>query len=124
MKFLLTVMAGGAIGAGARHLLGITLLARLGPGFPWWTLTANLVGGLLMGLLMGVLARVGGSEEARLFVGVGILGGFTTFSAFSLETWMMLERGAVTTAFAYALCSVIGSVLMLGCGLLLTRSMA
>ena len=100
------------------------LLARLGPGFPWWTLTANLSGGLLMGLLMGLLARTGGSEEVRLFLGVGVLGGFTTFSAFSLETWMMLERGAMTTALAYVLMSVIGSVLMLGAGLLLTRSTA
>jgi CrcB protein len=124
MKFLLTVMAGGAIGAGARHLLGTVLLARLGPGFPWWTLTANLAGGFLMGLLMGLLARTGGSEEVRLFLGVGVLGGFTTFSAFSLETWMMLERGAMTTALAYVLMSVIGSVLMLGAGLLLTRSIA
>ena len=97
------------------------MLARFGPGCPWWTLTVNIVGGFLMGLLVGVLVKMGGSEQARLLLGVGVLGGFTTFSAFSLEAWMMIERGALTLAIGYAGASLIGSVLALGLGLWLTR---
>ena len=84
MNGLFPVMVGGAIGAGARHLVGQILLARLGPGFPWWTLSVNIAGSLMMGLLIGWLARSGGSDQARLFLGVGVLGGFTTFSSFSM----------------------------------------
>jgi CrcB protein len=114
-------MIGGALGAGARHLVGATMLARLGPGFPWWTLTVNIVGGLLMGLLVGILVKTGGSEQLRLLLGVGVLGGFTTFSAFSLEAWMMIERGQLAVAVGYAGASLIGSVVALGLGLWLTR---
>src|SRR3546814_12977274 len=95
-------MIGGAIGAGARHLVGQAMLARLGPGFPWETLTINIAGSLLMGLLVGALARGSdGGETARLLIGVGILGGFTTFSSFSMEFWMLFERGHESKAAAY-----------------------
>jgi CrcB protein len=125
MHPLFLTMAGGAIGAGSRHLLGVALIARFGPGFPWWTLTANLLGGLLMGMLAGVLLRDGGtSESLRLFAGVGVLGGFTTFSAFSLETWQMIERGAIPVALAYVVASVVGAVGMLALGLTLSRSVS
>src|SRR3546814_3898001 len=94
MHSLFPVMIGGAIGAGARHLVGQAMLARLGPGFPWETLTINIAGSLLMGLLVGALARGSdGGETARLLIGVGILGGFTTFSSFSMEFWMQIGRG-------------------------------
>ena len=121
MNSLIPVMIGGALGAGARHLVGATMLARLGPGFPWWTLAVNIVGGLLMGLLVGILVKTGGSEQLRLLLGVGVLGGFTTFSAFSLESWQMIEGGQMTVAIGYAGASVIGSVVALGLGLWLTR---
>jgi CrcB protein len=117
MPNLLIVMLGGALGAGARHLAGAFALARFGPGFPWGTLTVNLAGGLLMGLLAGWLARSGGSEQARLFLAVGLLGGFTTFSAFSLEVFLMIERGQYGPAALYIGASVIGSVLLLLLGL-------
>src|SRR3569832_2973453 len=103
MNGLFPVMVGGAIGADARHLIGQIMLARLGPGFPWWTLSINILGSLLMGLLIGWLARSGGSDTARLFFGVGILGGFTTFSSFSMEFWSLFERGQVAQAAAYVL---------------------
>jgi CrcB protein len=119
---LLIVMIGGAIGAGLRHLVGVAALARLGPGFPWATLTVNLAGGLAMGVLAGWLVRAGGSEPTRLFAAVGVLGGFTTFSAFSLETFSMLQRGDYGIAALYVSASVIGAVLLLGLGLFAMRA--
>ncbi|URW74785.1 fluoride efflux transporter CrcB [Sphingomonas donggukensis] len=124
MSNLLFVMAGGAIGAGARHLFGRATLSTLGPAYPWGTLGVNLIGGLLMGLLVGTLARTGANESARLFLGVGVLGGFTTFSAFSLDAANMLERGALVPAGLYVAASVIGSIVALFAGLALARSVA
>ncbi|HST35620.1 MAG TPA: fluoride efflux transporter CrcB [Allosphingosinicella sp.] len=124
MQILLLVMLGGAIGAGLRHLVGMATLAWAGPGFPWGTLIVNLTGGLAIGLLAGWLARSGGSEQMRLFAAVGVLGGFTTFSAFSLETWLMLERGQLGLAAIYVATSVAGSVLLLFAGLAAMRAPA
>lgn len=122
MPQLFLVMAGGAIGAGMRFLLERFTLHHLGPAFPCGTLTANIAGSLAMGILAGLLARFSaGGEGWRLFVGVGILGGFTTFSAFSLETTTMIQRGALGMATGYALLSVIGSLAALFVGLWLVR---
>ncbi|MBN8843042.1 MAG: fluoride efflux transporter CrcB [Sphingomonadales bacterium] len=122
MNGLFPVMIGGAIGAGARHLVGQAMLARLGPGFPWWTLSINIAGSLLMGLLIGTLARGSDSgDSARLFLGVGVLGGFTTFSSFSMEFWLLFERGQTGQAMAYVLASVIGAIVACGAGLLFIR---
>jgi len=115
-------MIGGAIGAGFRYHLGRVALQFMGPGFPWGTWIANLLGGLLMGVLAGTLAReVDGGEPLRLFLGVGVLGGFTTFSAFSLETYNMLVRGDYMMAVAYAISSATGAIILLFLGVLLTR---
>ncbi|WP_375397445.1 fluoride efflux transporter CrcB [uncultured Sphingomonas sp.] len=122
---LLLVMIGGAIGSAARYLTGRLLLGWLGPAWPWaGTLAVNLVGGFLMGLLAGLLARGGGSEPARLLLGVGVLGGFTTFSAFSLDTMTLIERGMAGPAITYALVSVAGSIAALFAGLYLVRVVA
>ena len=121
MNSLFPVMIGGAIGAGARHLAGQAMLARLGPGFPWWTLSINIAGSLLMGLLIGIRARSGGGETTRLFVGVGVLGGFTTFSTFSLEFWTLFERGQIGQASFYVLASVVGAILACGLGIFVMR---
>lgn len=121
---LFLVMLGGALGAGARHLTGRLTLALLGPGYPWGTLTVNLAGGLLMGLLVGTLARLEvPGENWRLFLGVGILGGFTTFSSFALDAVVMIERGDAGAAIGYALVSLIGSVLAVFAGLAAVRAM-
>ena len=122
MNSLLFVMIGGAIGAGARHLAGRAMLAALGPDFPYGTMTINILGGLLMGLLAGALARIGAQGEAwRLFLGVGILGGFTTFSSFSLDTVVLVERGEPAAAALYVAISVAGSIAALYGGLMLAR---
>ena len=125
MPSILLVMLGGALGAGFRFQIGQFTLRALGPGFPWGTWIVNLGGGLLMGLLAGTLARgAGQAEPLHLFLGVGVLGGFTTFSAFSLEAFNMLSRGQATLAIAYAISSVAGSVLMLFFGAQLARLFA
>ncbi|MGY4397399.1 CrcB protein [Sphingomonas sp. UYAg733] len=125
MNSLLLVMAGGAIGSGARFLTGRTTLAWFGPSYPWGTLAVNLIGGFLMGALVGTLARLSvPGENWRLLLAVGVLGGFTTFSAFSLDTVLMLQRGDLSMAAIYVLASVIGSVAALFAGLALTRVVA
>lgn len=115
---LILVMTGGAIGAGARYLVGRALASHA----PVATLAVNIVGCLLMGLLAAQLARGTGSEAWRLFLGVGVLGGFTTFSAFSLDTVQMIERGSIVPALGYIVVSVIGSFAALAGGLWLGRA--
>jgi CrcB protein len=115
-------MAGGAIGAALRYLTGAALAARSASGWPWGTFAVNLIGGFAMGLLAASVLRGSASEPIRLFMGVGVLGGFTTFSAFSLESFQMIERGQFGLAGGYALASVIGSVAALAAGFALVRA--
>jgi CrcB protein len=124
MIHLFLAMTGGAIGAGLRYLAGRAALSLFGTAFPWGTLFVNLSGGLLMGLLAASILRVEAGETWRIFLGVGVLGGFTTFSAFSLEVMTMIQRGEWPVAIGYAMLSVIGSVAALGLGLSLARGMA
>ena len=121
MYHLILVMAGGALGSAARFLVGRATLARLGPDYPFGTLTVNLVGGFAMGLLVGILARHSAGENWRLLLGVGVLGGFTTFSSFSLDVVSLIERGDLATALGYTLLSVVGAIVALFLGLSLTR---
>lgn len=123
MNFLL-VMMGGAVGSAGRYAVGRLTFGTLGPNYPWGTLVVNLTGGFLMGLFAGMLARSSGGEHSRLLIGVGVLGGFTTFSAFSLDAALMVERGQWGLAITYALVSVIGSVIALFAGLYLVRAVA
>ncbi|WP_239804462.1 fluoride efflux transporter CrcB [Croceicoccus hydrothermalis] len=121
------VAAGGGTGAVLRYQIGRAITA-LFPGasgsFPWPTLAANVLGSLAMGVLIGWLARGGGaidSEPWRLLLGVGLLGGFTTFSSFSLELVMLWERGAALAAVTYAMVSVIAGFAGLFVGLSIMR---
>jgi fluoride exporter len=124
MYHLLIVAAGGALGAGLRHLVNMAAM-RFTLTFPWGTLAINIVGSLAMGIFIETLARrYGASAELRLFVATGILGGFTTFSAFSLDVAVLWERGALGLAVAYVLASALGAILALFAGLWLARSLA
>lgn len=125
------VAVGGATGAVLRYHLGRMIEGMAGPHavFPWPTFTINVVGSLLMGILAGALARAagiapGGAEAWRLLLAVGVLGGFTTFSAFSLETAALLQRGQPGIAAVYAASSLVGGVAGLLLGLALARTPA
>jgi len=123
---LALVGAGGAVGAMARYLTGWTWLRLFGPAHPYLaTLIVNVVGGLLMGLLVGALAfKINeGGDRVRLLLAVGVLGGFTTFSAFALEALSMLERKNYGIFAAYTFGSVVLSILALMLGLALARWM-
>ncbi len=122
----LYVFAGGGAGALLRYQAGRLLTHLLGPqavtAFPWATLAVNVIGSCAMGLLAGWLARHGDAgEQWRLLIGVGLLGGFTTFSAFSLELMLLIERGQPWLAVSYTLISVLAGLTGLYIGLIAMR---
>ena len=122
MRLVLYAAAGGAIGTVARHLANEGFGRWFGAGFPWSTLFVNVVGGFLMGALIEALAlRFDGSLELRTFVATGILGGFTTFSAFSMDAVLLMQRGETVAAALYIGGSVVLSILALLAGLWLMR---
>ena len=125
MRNMLLVMIGGAVGAGLRWEFGRLALRQLGAGFPWGTLGVNLLGGLLMGILAGTMMAQGSIDRPLwLLLAVGLLGGFTTFSAFSFDLFAMLERGRLGTAALYVGLSVLGSVILLAFGWWAARAAA
>ncbi|MCF6321217.1 MAG: fluoride efflux transporter CrcB [Rhizobiaceae bacterium] len=125
MTHLLLVSLGGAIGAGFRYLAGVAAFRYFGPNFPWGTMIINVLGSLAMGLLIGFLAKRSGTpNEVRIFLATGILGGFTTFSAFSLDAINLWERGELAMAAGYIVGSVLLSLFALFAGLLVVRSIA
>ncbi|MFZ1773415.1 MAG: fluoride efflux transporter CrcB [Rhizobiaceae bacterium] len=123
MYHVLLIALGGAIGASLRHGVNLGALRWFGPGFPAGTMTVNIFGSLAMGLLAGYLAARSGSQELRLFAATGILGGFTTFSAFSLDFALLWERGDLNGAAFYALGSVGLSLAAIFAGLFMARGM-
>ncbi|MBS4082644.1 MAG: fluoride efflux transporter CrcB [Rhizobiales bacterium] len=127
MYALLLVIAGGGIGAGLRHGVNLGAARWLGMEFPWGTLTVNVVGSFLIGVLAAWFAFRGDSyatQSLRLFLTTGILGGFTTFSAFSLDFALLFERGDAMLAAIYVVASVALSLVAIFAGLWLVRSFA
>ena len=115
-------MAGGAVGSGARHLVNVGFGRWLGMGFPWWTFFVNLLGCGLMGVLVETLAlKFQGSVDLRTFMATGFLGGFTTFSAFSLDFASLMQRHEHLQAGLYLVGSVALSIFALYAGMSLTR---
>jgi len=124
MKTMLFVAAGGALGASARYLVGVASGRLLGFGFPWGTLTVNVLGCFLMGLLIETMAlRWTVGNELRAFLTMGVLGGFTTFSAFSADFALLYERDAYLSAALYLFASVGLSIAALFAGLFIVRSL-
>ncbi len=122
MHMILSIAAGGALGAVARHTVNKASLAWFGPGFPWGTLAVNVVGSFLMGVFIGWMAREGTvSQELRAFLTVGFLGALTTFSSFSLDAVTLFERGATLQAVAYVAANVILALGALVLGLAILR---
>ena len=126
MLHFLLVFLGGGIGAASRHFVGQVAVRQFGPNFPYGTLIVNVVGSLLMGLFIGWMVRrgVSSSNELRLFVATGVLGGFTTFSAFSLDIANLWEKGAFMPTAFYALGTVLICIVAVFAGLWLARSFA
>ena len=110
----LAVGLGGGLGAWLRVIAGRLIPS---PAFPYATLAVNVLGCFAMGLLTAWLARAGGSEGLRLLLGVGVLGGFTTFSAFSLEIVTLAQRGAIAMVAVYVAASLVGGIAALLLGL-------
>ena len=117
---LLHVALGGALGASARYLVGVGAVRLLGHGFPWATLVVNVLGSLAMGALVVLLAQKDATRLAPLLM-TGLLGGFTTFSAFSLDAVTLYERGQVGAAAGYVAVSVVFSIGALFAGMALMK---
>lgn len=118
MKLVVAIALGGAFGAIGRHFVALRMAHWLGSGFPWGTLTVNVVGSVVLGVLVGILTHGWSpSVELRGFLVVGTLGAFTTFSAFSLDAILLIERGAIGLAAAYVGISVVLAIAGLFIGL-------
>lgn len=125
MYMIAAIAAGGAIGSVLRHYAGKAALTMIGSGFPYGTLFVNVFGSLVMGVLVGLFANtMNPSQEMRAFFTVGLLGGFTTFSSFSLDVVTLYERGEFLSAALYIILSLALSLAGIFAGLFLTRSFA
>jgi fluoride exporter len=122
MRLLVWAMVGGALGSGARHLVNVGMGRWLVAGFPWWTLFVNVTGSFLMGVLIEAFAlKFQGSQDLRTFLATGVLGGYTTFSAFSMDFAHLMQRHDYLAAGLYLAGSVALAILALYAGLWLTR---
>lgn len=121
LSTLLQVALGGALGASGRYLTGVAAMRLMGPGFPWATLAVNVLGSLVMGVVVVTLGHLSANRFAPLLM-TGVLGGFTTFSAFSLDTLTLWERGQQALAVTYVAASVTLSLVAIVAGLWIARS--
>jgi CrcB protein len=122
LQYIIAVAIGGAIGSVARYLVAVGSGRIFGPDLPWGTLIVNITGSFLIGALIGLFAtRWDLPQTARIFLVVGICGGYTTFSTFSLDSYYLMERGQFGAALAYMTASVVLSIGALVAGLYLAR---
>ena len=122
LSHALLVAAGGALGSVGRYLVGVFAIRVFGPNFPWGTFIVNIVGSLVIGFMAEAVARaLNQSAEMRMLIVTGFLGGFTTFSSFSLDTMYLIERGEVMTAILYIAASVGLALIAVTAGLALGR---
>jgi CrcB protein len=125
LQLIIAVAIGGAIGSVARYLVGIGSGKLFGLGFPWGTLIINIVGSFLIGVFVESFAlRWDLPQVARVFLTVGICGGFTTFSTFSLDSYLLMDRGELWPALAYMVGSVVLSIAGLFAGLQMIRAVS
>ena len=118
------VAIGGAVGSVCRYLVGVVAMRLFGPAFPWGTFAVNLAGSFAIGLLTELIARrFNASMELRVLLVTGFLGGFTTFSSFSLDTVVLYERGAFMLAAAYVVASVVLSLAATFAGMAAVRGL-
>jgi CrcB protein len=124
-NFLLAIAVGGGLGSLARYYLSTVIYSITGGTFPWGILVVNVIGGFAMGLIVELSAlKLNLAPELRAFLATGILGGFTTFSAFSLDSALLIERGEWLSAMSYIVASVVLSIAALFAALWLVRSFA
>lgn len=124
MLNIVLVAIGGAIGSVARYLVGVWGVKLAGPNFPWGTITVNVVGAFLIGLMVEMVARrFDASSEVRVFIVTGIIGGFTTWSSFTLDAVVLFERGDMGLAAVYLLASLVVSFAAIFAGLALGRAL-
>lgn len=124
MPLVLWVALGGAMGSAARYGVNVLSGKIMGGDFPWHTLTVNVLGSFIMGVLVELMAlKLNMGQEMRAFLTTGILGGFTTFSAFSLDFAVLVERKAYLAAGSYAAASVVLSLMAVFAGLALVRAL-
>ena len=122
MKTLLFVAAGGAIGSVCRYLVGVGAARWFGVAYPWGTMTVNILGSLILGVLVEAFAlHWSPNQEVRAFFAIGILGAFTTFSSFSMETILLFERGEIAASFGYVVMTVVLSISAFAIGMLTFR---
>ena len=122
MRSIIIVFIGSGLGGALRHLVGLASLRLMGPNFPYGTMAVNILGATLMGCLAGLFAfRVSGHADLRLLLTTGVLGGFTTWSTFSLDTVTLWQRGQPVMAFAYVAISLVASLAALAAMLVVMR---